>query len=150
MSDKPTELHYIAALRDRIGLADWQAIIDKAIEDAKQGDRAAREWVTQQAIGANRISLIELAARERLGITPDRTIAAEAEAMADTRPRWAFEDEPPTPIGRALSAINAEQQAEIQRQAQAEKDRRRAEREARKAAATATDQGDRNTAKNIN
>lgn len=139
MSDKPTELHYIAALRDRIGLADWQAIIDKAIEDAKQGDRAAREWVTQQAIGANRISLIELAARERLGITPDRMIAAEAEAMADTRPAWLI-DQPTTPITRALSAINAEQQAEIQRQAQAEKDRRRAEREARKAAATATDQ----------
>lgn len=148
MSDKPTELHYIAALRDRIGLADWQAIIDKAIEDAKQGDRAAREWVTQQAIGANRISLIELAARERLGITPDRTIAAEAEAMADTRPAWLI-DQPTTPITRALNAINAEQQAEIQRQAQAEKDRRRAERAARKAADTDTDQSDRDTATNV-
>ena len=129
-----TERDYIAALRDRITLPDWGAIIDKAIEDAKQGDRAARDWVTQQAIGANRISLIDLAAREALGETPDREIVATAEAL-DHRPGLLSWDDPPTVIQRAIDTITAEQAAEIQRQAQAEKDRRRAERAARKAAA---------------
>ena len=138
-----TERDYIAALRDRITLPDWGAIIDKAIEDAKQGDRAAREWVTQQAIGANRISLIDLAAREALGVTPDREITATAEAL-DHRPGLLSWDDPPTVIQRAIDTIAAEQVAELQRKAQAEKDRRRAERAARKAAATGTDQSDRN------
>lgn len=138
MSDqsKVTERDYIAALRERITLGDWGAIIDKAIEDAKGGDRAAREWIERQVIGDNRISLIDLAAREALGVTPDREITAQAEAL-DHRPGLINWDDPPTVIQRAIDAIKAEQEAEIERQEQAEKARKRAEREARKAAANA-------------
>jgi hypothetical protein len=142
MSDqsKVTERDYIAALRERITLPDWGAIIDKAIEDAKQGDRVAREWITQQAIGANRISLLDLAATELLGVTTDREIAAQAEVL-DQRPELLGWGDPPTVIQRAIDTMKAEQQAEIDRQAQEAKARKRAEREARKAATAAGDAG---------
>ena len=128
-----TERDYIAALRERIGLPDWGAIIDKAIEDAKQGDRAARQWITDQVIGANRISLLDLAATERLGVTPDREIAATAEALDHRRGMMDWGDQP-TPIQRAIDTMKAEQEAEIVKQAMEERARRKAERAARKAA----------------
>lgn len=143
MSDqsKVTERDYIAALRERITLPDWGAIIDKAIEDAKAGDRVAREWIERQVIGDNRISLIDLAAREALGVTPDREITAQAEAL-NHRPGLINWDDPPTVLQRAIDAIEAEQQAKVDRLEQEGKARKRAEREARKAAKAAAANGD--------
>ena len=143
MSDQNTvtERDYIAALRERITLADWGAIIDTAIQDAKDGDRAARDWIERQVIGDNRISLAEIAAYDRLGVTSDRLIAAQAEVIASPQLHFSTLRDERTPIERVIDTIKGEQEAEIERQEQEEKARKRAERETRKAAKAAPGSG---------
>lgn len=78
---RAVEREYLAALSDALLLDDWREIVGKAIEDAKDGDAKAREWVSRYALGAAPISLHELAAREVLGIEADYEVAAEADKI---------------------------------------------------------------------
>ena len=68
---RAVELDYLAALGDALTLADWREIVTRAVTDAKAGDKSAREWVGRYALGAQPFSLIDLARREALGVTPD-------------------------------------------------------------------------------
>ena len=36
---------------DHVSTGDWIEIIDKAVADAKAGDRAARDWISDRTIG---------------------------------------------------------------------------------------------------
>ena len=45
------EERYLSVLRRSVTLADWQAIINKATEQAKRGDKSAREWLSNYLIG---------------------------------------------------------------------------------------------------
>ena len=46
-----TEDKYLKALRDSVTLKDWKAISKKATEQAKSGDRAARQWLSDYLLG---------------------------------------------------------------------------------------------------
>jgi hypothetical protein len=86
-------------------------------------------------IGTSPISLSELAARELLDITPDREVAAQVDEI--TNPPGLLETKwgtTPTIVERALSSLEAEKRAEIERQEQQERECKKAERQARKAA----------------
>jgi len=48
---------YLAALREGVTPADWAVIIGKAVEQAKAGDRAAREWLSRYLLSAAAIRL---------------------------------------------------------------------------------------------
>lgn len=63
------ELDYLAALGDALTLADWAAIVARAVTDAKAGDAKARDWVGRYALGSNPMGLFDLARREALGVT---------------------------------------------------------------------------------
>jgi len=45
------EEEYLVALTDAVTLADWKKIVIKAVEDAKEGDHQARQWIGRYLIG---------------------------------------------------------------------------------------------------
>lgn len=45
------ELAYLQIMKDTVKRADWVAIIEKAVEQAKQGRTAAREWLAKYLMG---------------------------------------------------------------------------------------------------
>ena len=67
---RAVELDYLRALSDVLKLEDWAAIVARAVDDAKQGNPKAREWVSRYALGVNPLGLADLAWRELLGVTP--------------------------------------------------------------------------------
>ncbi len=58
------ESAYMAALGDAVSLDDWQAIVSRAVADAKAGESKARDWLTRYLIGSTPPSLLAIAARE--------------------------------------------------------------------------------------
>ena len=48
---KEREVEYYRVLQFRCTIEDWQAIIDKAVADAKRGDAVARKWLADYLIG---------------------------------------------------------------------------------------------------
>lgn len=77
------ERDYFAAIMDRVDLETWGAIVDKAIQDAKAGDAKAREWVAKYALGANPLTLTDLATREALGVESGHEIAGRVANIQD-------------------------------------------------------------------
>ena len=128
------EREYLAVISEVVTLEDWRAIVARAVEAARQGDERARVWLAKYLLGDMPITLTELAARELLDVSPDREVAARVAEIANPPNPLLDWGLPPTLIERALQAIKAEQQELIERQAQEERARRRAERAASKAA----------------
>ena len=48
---KEREVEYYRILQFRCTPDDWQAIVDRAIRDAKSGDAVARRWLADYLIG---------------------------------------------------------------------------------------------------
>lgn len=48
---RDTEDKYLQALRDSVPLKEWKAICNRAIKDAKGGDRSARQWLSDYLLG---------------------------------------------------------------------------------------------------
>ena len=78
---RPVETEYLKALSDALTLEDWREVVARAVTDAKQGDAKAREWLGRYALGALPISLLELAAREEVGIEPAHEVTAYSERL---------------------------------------------------------------------
>jgi hypothetical protein len=45
------ERQYLVALTEAVTVPEWQAIVGKAVEQAKGGDHRAREWLAKYLIG---------------------------------------------------------------------------------------------------
>ena len=71
---RAVEQEYLAKLNATVTLEVWQQIVERAVQDAKNGDAKAREWIAKYLIGDERPSLVLLAANERAGITADVAI----------------------------------------------------------------------------
>jgi hypothetical protein len=78
---RTTEVGYLRVLADALTADDWTAIVRKAIDDAKEGDAKAREWVARYALGVQPMALTELAGHELAGIEPDDYAAAAARKL---------------------------------------------------------------------
>lgn len=48
---KPREQRYYEITLTTCTFEDWQAIVQRAIADAKKGDQAARKWLSDYLIG---------------------------------------------------------------------------------------------------
>jgi hypothetical protein len=72
------EQEYLAALNAAVSLETWRQIIERAIDDAIRGDSRAREWLSQYLLGEDRVSLVRIAAKERVGLSPDAEIDSVA------------------------------------------------------------------------
>lgn len=49
---RPKEEQYYRILMTACSQKDWEAIVDKAVEQAKRGDAVARKWLADYLIGA--------------------------------------------------------------------------------------------------
>lgn len=134
---RPIERDYLKTFADRITPEAWGEICDAALTAAKEGDAKAREWITRLVLGSEPMQLSALARRETMNVTPEAEIAGEIE-YAHTN--WM---ERPIGIDSALELAEHHQMKLVtKQQAEAELERRRQERAARKAlkaGATATD-----------
>jgi hypothetical protein len=61
---RPTEVAYLATLADAVSLADWKAITEKAVDDAKGGDGAARAWLSKYVLGESPPTITDTTAAE--------------------------------------------------------------------------------------
>ena len=48
---RKTEEKYLRALQKCVKAKDWKAICERAIIDAKKGDRSARQWLSDYLLG---------------------------------------------------------------------------------------------------
>jgi len=48
---RKTEDKYLRALRKTVGATEWKAIAERAVLDAKRGDKAARQWLSDYLLG---------------------------------------------------------------------------------------------------
>ena len=49
---RPTEIAYMSVVMSKCSIDDWQEICGRAVEDAKNGDAKAREWLGKHLMGA--------------------------------------------------------------------------------------------------
>ena len=50
---RQTEREYLQALTECVGLAEWKAVVRRALEDARKGDHRAREWLGKYLMGSD-------------------------------------------------------------------------------------------------
>jgi hypothetical protein len=68
----------VACLSKLVTLAEWKKVCRKALEDAKKGDRYAREWLARYILGEEKpMRLAALAADESAGYSPEDEIERE-------------------------------------------------------------------------
>jgi hypothetical protein len=67
---RPIEREYLATLNAAVPLDTWQAICQRAADDAKGGDAKARDWLAKWLLGLEWRLLTALAAEEA-GASPD-------------------------------------------------------------------------------
>jgi hypothetical protein len=66
---RPVEKEYLSALNRLVTLGDWEEIVKRAIVDAKNGDPAARAWLSRHLIGNRPMLPSRLQAEEWEGLT---------------------------------------------------------------------------------
>lgn len=71
------ERDYLQTLSDKMTLERWGKIVNRALSDAEKGDSRARDWVSKHALGADPMTLIDLAMRETFGVASWHEIAAK-------------------------------------------------------------------------
>lgn len=75
---RPTEISYFVRLSDKMTMERWDKIIDTAITAAENGDKAARQWLSEYLMGApGTHSLVDVAVRDEFGLTSDVIVEAE-------------------------------------------------------------------------
>jgi hypothetical protein len=57
---RDVERQYLAAFAEAVSPADWRAIIEKAVADAKAGNPTARAWLSKYLVGDEPLALVEL------------------------------------------------------------------------------------------
>ena len=57
---RAAEQDYLAATVAGVPLGDWQAIVRKAVAQARRGDHRARDWLGKALIGSDPIPLAQL------------------------------------------------------------------------------------------
>jgi hypothetical protein len=129
---RATEQAYLTALSDTLTLEEWRAIVARAVQDAKNGDGKAREWLAQYALGAEPLTLTQLAALEYLSVTEEHMVRAEAKYQTGGPLKNITHE---TPIERAHSLKELDDSKEKAEQELAARARRRAEKQAAKQAA---------------
>jgi hypothetical protein len=61
---RPREVAYLRKLVDSVSLRDWREIAKKAVADAKEGDAAARSWLSLYLLGKDPPSIAQATAEE--------------------------------------------------------------------------------------
>jgi hypothetical protein len=48
---RAAERDYLLALTEAVSVDDWRAVVAKALDQAKAGDKSARQWLSDYLIG---------------------------------------------------------------------------------------------------
>jgi hypothetical protein len=79
---RKVERDYLGALSDAVSLTDWKRITERAVQDALDGDSAARAWLSRHLLpmpGVKHEPLHRLAADDLAGVDP---VANDADGAA--------------------------------------------------------------------
>jgi hypothetical protein len=76
---RPIEREYLATLNAAVPLDTWQAICERAADDALSGDAKARDWLAKWLLGIESRLLTTLAAEESRS-APEAVVESEIEA----------------------------------------------------------------------
>lgn len=71
---RAVERDYLAMLSDRCPPEVWAEVVDRAVEDARKGDAAARAWLSKYLLGGYGTASHPMGLNSLL--TPDERIAA--------------------------------------------------------------------------
>jgi hypothetical protein len=83
---RAVERDYLAALADAVSIDRWRAIVDRAVEDASQGDAKARQWISEYLTGKpTGDGLAQLANAEARADDPLARAADEATARMNAK-----------------------------------------------------------------
>lgn len=82
---RQTERRYMSILGDCLTPEVWTEICRRAVEDAKAGDKSARDWLAKYALGSTPISLTDLAADEAAGFDEGTDLAQLGKSRASRR-----------------------------------------------------------------
>ncbi len=74
----PIERDYLEVFREIVTPSAWRTTVQKALDDAGEGNSQARAWITRLVLGSQPMTLTGLAVRESLGISG----FGEVEALA--------------------------------------------------------------------
>lgn len=103
-----TELAYLAAISDVVTVEDWRDLLGNTLTAAKEGDKAARDYITKLVIG-NGQSLSETAKMVAMGIDDNAlTLAKVAEETTPAMERLISEETLHTRASKLGHALNAE------------------------------------------
>jgi len=87
---RAVERDFLVTLADEVTLDEWRLVVRRALEDAKEGDARARDWVSRYVLGTRR-SLLALAADECTERTPvDDVFEAAVEARVQRAEEFRF------------------------------------------------------------
>lgn len=81
---RKVERDYLGALSDAVSLTDWKRIAERAVQDAIDGDGAARAWLSRHLLpipGVKHEPLHRLAADDLAGVDPVASDAAGAASL---------------------------------------------------------------------
>jgi hypothetical protein len=107
---RDTEREYLRVLMDACPPARWQRIVDRAVEEAEQGDATARAWLARYLVGAPSTaspSPFDLAVEEAMdalapGLDPVRH---RAELAVQAREREARESKRTSKLDELLGSV---------------------------------------------
>lgn len=133
---RAVESDFLRRFAVRCTLERFENIAGKVLELAEQGERWAVELVFKHALGSTPLSLVELAALDRLGIDGAAEIQAQvdaerARAKSPFAKKWG---EVNTPREQAIENVLLAEVSKAAELVAEERARRRAERQAQKAA----------------
>ncbi len=66
---RPVEEDYLRVLNEAVTVEDWAQVVRRAVEDAKQGDARARDWLSKHILEGVADPLFRLALAEQRGDT---------------------------------------------------------------------------------
>lgn len=66
---RPVEEDYLRVLNESVSVQDWAQVVRRAVEDAKQGDARARDWLSKHILEGVADPLFRLALAEQRGDT---------------------------------------------------------------------------------
>ena len=78
---RTVEREYLATLSEAVTLETWRAIIDAAIDQARNGDDKARAWLSKYCLGERPISLLDMAAQDAANLTTEQIVARRAKRI---------------------------------------------------------------------
>lgn len=138
---RAVEADYLKELSDALSMDAWREICQRAIDDARQGDKAAREWVSKFALGAQPGTLEQLAVDELTGVAIDDVLVSSAGRAIALATGGAAPWAELRPFDARENAIERAAKREQDEAEAAARDLRRAKRIARAAARTHADAG---------